>query len=181
MTRSSGNDNCPICRASVPTSVRQDLHVNINMNDLIGKAYPNLQQQLKAEKADECANARAAEVIRLRSTIDETDISSQTLLHRASKDGMLGTVLMLLEAGADVHAKDNFGQTPLVLAAWKGHAAIVVALANEGADVNAKSNNGNSAIILAACNDHSAVVQILIERGALGCYKNMLLKISSNN
>jgi ankyrin repeat protein len=34
-------------------------------------------------------------------------------------------VKLLLEKGADVESKNDFGQTPLLLAAWNGHKAAV--------------------------------------------------------
>ena len=50
----------------------------------------------------------------------------------------------VLEKGADVASKDDFGLTPLLLAAWKGHEAVVKLLLEKGADVEDNFTNGRT-------------------------------------
>ena len=59
-------------------------------------------------------------------------------------------VRLLIEAGADTTAKDNFGRTPLLQAALLGHEAVVWLLIETGySDVNVVDKNGKTAFILA--------------------------------
>ena len=72
----------------------------------------------------------------------------------------------LLEAGADVSAKDYSGWTALVWAAANGHTATVQTLLEAGADVNAKDYSGWTALMWTAHAGHTATVQALIDAGA---------------
>ena len=57
----------------------------------------------------------------------------------------------LLESGADVEARDNFGRTPLSSAAAKGREPVVRQLLDKGADVEAWDNSGQTSV-----QDHQA-------------------------
>ena len=84
----------------------------------------------------------------------------------AVREGNLEEVEKLLEAGANVHAKNEAGATALMFAAQDGHTEIVKVLLEKGADVDAKNKDGNTALILAARNGHAAVVEKLLKAGA---------------
>lgn len=61
-----------------------------------------------------------------------------TLLHQAAHAGRREIVQMLLDASADVHARDTAERaTPLHLAAGAGHLDVTMLLVTHGADVNA--------------------------------------------
>ena len=60
-----------------------------------------------------------------------------------SRNGNTEAVKQLLEAGTDVNAKNNLGDTPLMWAARYGHTETVKLLLESSADVNA-NNNGSS-------------------------------------
>jgi ankyrin repeat protein len=49
-------------------------------------------------------------------------------------------VSLLIELGADIHAKDDDGKTALMSAAESGHTEIVSLLLDLGADIDAKDN-----------------------------------------
>jgi hypothetical protein len=50
--------------------------------------------------------------------------------------------LALIDQGADLHAKNNNGNTPLLLACKNGHAEVVEALLEKGADLQAEDSDG---------------------------------------
>jgi ankyrin repeat protein len=50
-------------------------------------------------------------------------------------------VKYLKSVGADIHAKNNYGETPLHFASRNGHLEVVKYLKSVGADINAKNNN----------------------------------------
>jgi hypothetical protein len=55
----------------------------------------------------------------------------------------------LIEAGADVNAKDDEGLTPLMIAAHYSTPEMVTLLIDAGADVNAKDDDGQTPLMYA--------------------------------
>jgi ankyrin repeat protein len=81
--------------------------------------------------------------------------------------GHEAVVKLLLEKGAELEAKDNYGQTPLLWAAENGHEAVVKLLLEKNAELEAKDDNyGQTPLSWAAANGHEAVVKLLLEKGA---------------
>ena len=71
--------------------------------------------------------------------------SGTTPLHQAALVANLETVAMLIEAGADIHARDGNGETPLLRAGYYGgfrNLEIIEILVEAGADVNDRSEHG---------------------------------------
>jgi len=96
-------------------------------------------------------------------------------------------VSLLLEAGADVHAKDDKGRTPLlyVFQSWVtgGNLEILEALIRAGADVNVKCSDGRTPLNLAVENFRPECASLLLAAGARvtesdveGARKNYKLK-----
>jgi ankyrin repeat protein len=87
------------------------------------------------------------------------------LIEAAIKEGgRLPLVRALIDAEADVNAKNNNGNTALLLAAGTGKLDVVEYLAeDQRVDINAKNNNGNTVLILAADNGKLDVVKYLAE------------------
>jgi ankyrin repeat protein len=83
-------------------------------------------------------------------------------LIEASAENNLSEVRRLVSVGADVNAKDGFGDTPLSEASWRGHLQVFQALREHGADVNAKHDYGESPLHYACLHGHSAVVNDLV-------------------
>ena len=99
------------------------------------------------------------------SNINEKDKRGTTPLHYAAAYGSAEAVRLLLAAGANVNARNDFEATPLMWAATD--AEKVRLLVSGGADVNAKSKMGRTAVWLAAANDgSSAIVKFLLDSGA---------------
>ena len=85
---------------------------------------------------------------------------------RAVRDGDAAAVRELIQAGADLHARDRHGQTALMLAAHDGHREVVELLVAGGADLNVAAKYNLSALMLAIVAGHAAVARVLAEAGA---------------
>jgi len=96
-------------------------------------------------------------------------------------------VVLLLTAGADVNAKNDYGWTALMMAVFHDHVENAKLLLEAGADVNAKNNRGLTALMMAAqyFHDHVENAELLLEAGADVNVKNnrgqTALMIANNN
>ena len=85
--------------------------------------------------------------------LEATDAQGFTPLHNAmlycphapDKDHM-AVIQALVEAGANIHAAANNGQTPLISAAVEGHYDALVYFHERGADLNAVLDSGSNAL-----------------------------------
>ena len=84
----------------------------------------------------------------------------------AAKTGDLQGLQKALAAGADVNARNEYGQTPLHRAASNKNPAVAALLIDRGADINARDKEGETALHRAASNKNPAVAALLIDRGA---------------
>ncbi|MHC9538438.1 MAG: ankyrin repeat domain-containing protein [Vulcanimicrobiota bacterium] len=73
---------------------------------------------------------------------------------------------LLLQRGAQIHAKDTFGQTPLHIAAYVGNATLVELLLKKDAHTGSVDKNGRNPLHLAAWGNHLKVVEMLLAAGA---------------
>ena len=64
-------------------------------------------------------------------------------IHRAAVAGSVAALQILVEAGAHLEARDQYGQTALTQAAFYGNAEAVVFLLSAGADPNAHAEPNN--------------------------------------
>jgi ankyrin repeat protein len=96
------------------------------------------------------------------------DASEQgmTLLMAAVHAGCADVLPILVDAGADVHAKSLHGLTALMVAAWSGHVACIDALIGLGANVNDKNVHDSTALMCAADRMHADCVNALLLAGA---------------
>ena len=91
-----------------------------------------------------------------------------TPILKASQLNRHGSVIkILLDNGANVHARDENGDTPLIKATnYNINLSVVEALLDAGADINAKNNAGRTPLMQAADNKNSAIFKVLLARGA---------------
>uniref|UniRef100_A0A7C1GC84 Zinc-ribbon domain-containing protein n=1 Tax=Thermofilum adornatum TaxID=1365176 RepID=A0A7C1GC84_9CREN len=88
-------------------------------------------------------------------------------LHQAVRDEDVARVRELLKKGANVNARDIYGDTPLHNAAGRGYADVARILLEHGAYVNAKDSlYGWTPLHFAAFEGHVDVVKLLLEHGA---------------
>jgi ankyrin repeat protein len=103
----------------------------------------------------------------LRAPDSNTDAplpDGSTPLWMACQRGQVGTVKVLLDAGADANRADKAGITPIGVAAAGGHAAVMELLLDHGADARLAKANGWAPLHRAAAGGHLAAVQLLLGR-----------------
>ena len=66
--------------------------------------------------------------------------SQATPLTHASSEGHAESVNVLLQAGSNVHARDEFRKTPIHYAAWQGHIDCINLLLAAGATATAEAS-----------------------------------------
>ncbi|MGB8848069.1 MAG: ankyrin repeat domain-containing protein, partial [Terracidiphilus sp.] len=71
-------------------------------------------------------------------------------LIQAATNGDTAAVQQLLNKGADIEAKDAYGETALFEAARNGNTEVVTLLLNKGANIEAKDTYGETALYEAA-------------------------------
>uniref|UniRef100_A0A7S0N7J7 Uncharacterized protein n=1 Tax=Cryptomonas curvata TaxID=233186 RepID=A0A7S0N7J7_9CRYP len=100
--------------------------------------------------------------------LEERNEMSETPLIREAADGNARNLCLLLEAGADVHAKQEhqIGFAAINQAAYFGHAACLRHLLDFMANVNIEDGFGGTPLDAAALNGEEECVKVLIDAGA---------------
>jgi len=104
------------------------------------------------------------DIMRDLSALSKDELDKQLI--RASEHGLTNIVQWIIDAGANVNAKNNIGGTPLMIASQYGHEVCVKLLLDVGADVNAKNKDGWTALMFASRYGHKDVVELLKKHGA---------------
>ena len=95
-----------------------------------------------------------------------TNDQGETLLHVASQADNLDEIRILLEANADITARDRSGDTPMHAAAANGAAKAISTLVAAGADVDDTNNDRFTALHLAARKGQVTAITALLAAGA---------------
>ncbi len=96
----------------------------------------------------------------------EKGYSGSTPLHLAITEEKTDLVKKLLEKGAHLEAKDDYGYTPLLEAVnASAPEEIIDLLLEQGADVNAVEEDKKCVLHLAARNNDKGMMRKMIERG----------------
>ncbi len=99
--------------------------------------------------------------------IHATDEDGETPLHSAAWLSRYSVATVLLERGADIEARNNWGRTPLLIVAREtGNAKMAALLIEAGAEVNVRDRGGESPLDLAAWRGFAELVDLLLDEGA---------------
>src|SRR5690606_12111412 len=97
--------------------------------------------------------------------VDARDHSGRTALLAATHANRSAAALALIEAGADVNAKDGIDDSPYLYAGARGHIEILRKPVALGADVRSTDRYGGTALIPAAEGGHVETVRTPSEAG----------------
>ena len=89
-----------------------------------------------------------------------------SILMRLDGDATSDLVWDLINAGAEVNAKSETGDTPLMAAAYEENGEILKTLLEAGADLNSKNEDGQTALMVAAEHGRLQNVRALVLAGA---------------
>lgn len=98
--------------------------------------------------------------------VNQTGPDGTTALHHAVNRDDLPMVEALIEAGADVAARNRYGFPPATLAAVNGNATIMRRLLAAGADPNASVPGGETVLLTAARTGSRDTLEALLAAGA---------------
>jgi len=101
--------------------------------------------------------------------VNQTDGEGTSVLHWAAAEADdVAVITLLIDAGADLSARDKYNMTPLHWAASQNdNPNIALALIYGGADIKARADLGITPLMIAASdNTNSDVVMLLLEKGA---------------
>ena len=99
------------------------------------------------------------------STIDARDAQGRTPLLVATQSDQVAAAKALIDAGADVNAKDHIEDSPYLYAGARGHQEILQMTLAHGADLRSTNRYGGTALIPAAERGHVDTVRTLINAG----------------
>ncbi|XP_055848375.1 alpha-latrotoxin-Lhe1a-like [Episyrphus balteatus] len=91
---------------------------------------------------------------------------NDTPLHFAAMNGHKEIVEMLLNKGANIHAKNEYGGTALQAAVFRKQSDTIELLLDRGAIVDEKKNDGSTPLHTAVQRGNMKIIEILIKRGA---------------
>ncbi len=93
-------------------------------------------------------------------------VASAASLHVAARDGDLEQVRALIDAGADLNAQGDNGETALNTAILEGHVSVAGLLIDRGAHLGARNKGGFTPLHAAAYANAVEIAEQLLSRGA---------------
>jgi ankyrin repeat protein len=102
--------------------------------------------------------------------VNNSDVEGRTALMLGTYEGEIEIIKLLVEAGADVNARDNKGKTVLMYAieGYAGdEAENIKYLIEKGADVFARNAEGKSILKLALEEENEEIIKLLKSYGAI--------------
>ena len=163
----SGKANAPLCLYYAALCGFRDL-----TKHLVTKYPQHVNAKVGLNKSPLVAalcnkHIRVATLLRQHGAVLQTSYGNRTLLHAASKDGMLDVAQWLLNSGEDANAQQEDRRTPIHLAAANGHLELVQILLGYNADINAAAGWENrTPIHEASLGGHVSIMRLLIQNGA---------------
>ena len=136
-----------------------------------------IENEIQAKKQRKIMIAVFAVVIVILSFFGYKTYMNHKLI-KAIKQDSTQEIINIINYGAAVNTKDDYGQTVLILAARWGNAETINVLIKGGADVNAKSKDGTTALMIAADWGRAEIINILIDAGADVKIKNYFGKMA---
>ena len=102
--------------------------------------------------------------IAIGADVNSSDQEGDTALHFAAKYPAVAAYL--IQKGANVDARNNWGDTPIFRVANNGNLKMVQFFADKGAELDLRNDHGATPLNYASGNGHIAVMQYLIDHGA---------------
>src|SRR5206468_1641703 len=93
-------------------------------------------------------------------------LEERAFLHHAVSCELIPMILILLEHGADLEARDSQGDTPLLCAVENGDRTVVKLLLDMGANIETSDNQGNTPLLRATMREYEETLSILLDKGA---------------
>lgn len=87
-------------------------------------------------------------------------------LLNAAENGEHDRIDFIVNSGAYLDVRNNYGVTPLIWAANNGHILTLKALLNRNPDIEAAANNGKTSLLWASTWGHLDIIEVLLEKGA---------------
>jgi hypothetical protein len=163
---SLGEDDAPLCLYYAALCGVRDL-----IKYLIIKYPQHLNAKVGLNKSPLAAASyrrhfQIADLLHQHGAVLPIGGNGRTLLHAASKDGLVDVTQWLL-IGADANAQDDSHRTSLHEASKNGHVGIVRLLIEHGVDVHARDQSQSTPLHLASSSWWNAdTMQLLIKHGA---------------